>query len=69
MIVIWLSIALMACVWLRTSPMLDKLESAAIALSLHAIYAFSLLFSGRATFISRRTIDADVSTGCCGHFE
>lgn len=60
-IVLWLSNALLACVWLRTSSTLDKFESGSIAVALHAIYTFSLLFSGRATFINRRTIDADVS--------
>lgn len=61
MIVLWLTIALLSCVWLRTSASLDKFECAVAALALHAVYAVSLLFNGRATFINRRTIDADVS--------
>lgn len=60
-LVIWICNALLAGVWMRTSQSIDRFECAVIALALHAIYAFSLLFGGRATFINRRTVEADVS--------
>lgn len=62
MIVLWISLALLSCVWLRTSIMQNKQPLVAlIAFVLHGVYGFSLLFRGSAIHVYRRSAEQSVS--------
>lgn len=60
-LVVWIALALLSCIWLRTSISLNKWETAAASVVLHAIYFLSLLLKGTATYVQRRTLANDVS--------
>lgn len=60
-IVVWIAIALLSCIWLRSSISENKWKNAAILVSLHAVYFLTLIFKGSSTYVLRRALEIDVS--------
>lgn len=60
-LVIWIALALLSCIWLRTAFISNSWQNAVILVVLHAVYLISLIFKGNSTYIQRRTLDRDVS--------
>lgn len=60
-LVIWIVLALLACIALRTSILSGKYTNDAILVTLHAVYFLSLLPNGSSTYVQRRAMQSDVS--------
>lgn len=58
--VLWITVFLLACVWLRTSIWLNNWYWSAIAICLHTVYGLTLLPSGSAVLINRRNTQEEV---------
>lgn len=65
-LVIWIAIALLSCIWLRSSILKFEHDSShnytndVILVCLHSIYCLTLLFKGSSTYVQRRSADDDV---------
>lgn len=60
-LVIWITLALLSCIWLKTNISLNKWSTAAALVVLHGVYFLSLLLKGSSVYVQRRTLDTDVS--------
>lgn len=60
-IVIWIALALLSCISLRTSISAGKYTNDAILVTLHAFYCLSLIPKGSSTYVQRRAMQSDVS--------
>lgn len=63
-LVVWIALALLSCIWLRTSIISvtgDKWETGATLVALHAVYFVSLLLKGSSTYVQRRALENDVN--------
>lgn len=63
-LVIWIALALLSCIWLRTAISANSWTNAAILVVLHAVYLISLLLKGNSTYIQRRALDNEVRFPC-----
>lgn len=65
-LVIWIALALLSCIWLRSSILEFQHQPAhdfttdIILVCLHSLYFLTLLFKGSSSYVQRRAID-DVS--------
>lgn len=65
-VVIWIALGLLSCVWLRSSILKSENDSSynytkdVILVILHSIYLTTLLWKGSSTYVQRRTVDDDV---------
>lgn len=60
-LVIWIALAMLSGIWLRSAISADSWQNAAVLVVLHAIYLVSLILKGQSTYIQRRALDIDVS--------
>lgn len=59
-LVLWIALALLSCIWLRSAISMKNWTNAAILVGLHAVYFLSLCFKGNSTYIQRRVLETDV---------